>query len=215
MTEKKIIYCFGDSWGVGDELTQSEKPFCHLLADNLAYDLKNFSMSGMSLGMIVRKLSQTAHLIEKKDTVLVVIPPDSRWYTEWQTMNYNRSDFFIDKTDDWFSYHHQLFIFSICEILNKIGCSYVLMHNYGEFPMKNSEYYFSKFYHEKFLSLQSLTSILTSKEDSGVSPIVVEILQKDHKDQLFFGPYFKGNICHPNQEGHIVIANLIEKKLQL
>ena len=70
----------------------------------------------------------------------------------------------------------------------------------------------SKFYHEKFLSLQSLTSILTSKADSGLGPIAVETLQGA---QLFFGPYFKGNYYHPNQEGHIVIANLIEKKLQL
>jgi hypothetical protein len=213
MSKNTSLYCFGDSWGYGAELNFNidEKPFAKLLANEFSYDLKNFSQNNMSLGLITRTISKVADQISNTDIVLVVIPPDSRWYTEWETIDYIESaNFYIDKTDDWFSYHHQLFIFTICEMLKKTGCKYLLMHNYGEFPLHNSEYYFSKFYQDKFLSQNSLTDILTGSSNCKIGPIEVEKLQDGY---LFYGPYFEGNRWHPNQKGHEKIAELIKLKL--
>jgi hypothetical protein len=207
------MYCFGDSWGAGAELNFSagEKPFAELISIKRSCQLKNFSQPGMPLGIIVREIARQAKKISSNDLVLVVIPPDSRWYTEWKTINYNKkNNFFKDKTHDWFEYHHQLFIFTICEILNKTKAEYLLMHNYGNFPLTQSRYYFSNFYQEKFLDTQSLTALLTGDTDNK-SPIDAELTQDAGS---FYGPYFEGCETHPNQKGHEKIAELIEQRLQ-
>lgn len=212
MNNKKI-FCLGDSWGVGAELnfSKGEKPFAKLLADEFSYDLNNSSQNNLSLGLITRLLAQKAPEICKDDVVLVVIPPDSRWYTEWKTINYEKSsNFFYDKTNAWFQYHHQMFIFTICEILNKIGCRYVLMHNYGEFPLNDIGYYFSNYHADKFLGKESLTQTLTNADSDILTPIEVETNQNN----IFKGVYFEGNAYHPNQRGHIKIAELIKSKLK-
>ena len=207
----KTLYCFGDSWGYGSELdfSQGERPFADLVSEKLGYSLKNYSQSNMSLGLITRQISQIAKNINKGDLVLVVIPPDSRWYTEWQTLDYKKNDFFNDKSNEWFEYHHQLFIFAICEILNKTDCYYLLMHNYGKFPLGNDDYFFSNLYQEKFLGKESLTGILTDYHDTD-SPIEIETRQGSF---IFYGPYFEGCYRHPNQKGHEKIAELIEQKI--
>ncbi len=212
----KTLYCFGDSWGAGAELNfvQGEKNFTTLLGDKFSYNVKNFSIEGMSLGLITRELAQNAKDIHKDNIVLVVIPPDSRWYTEWKTLDYNVSaKFYYDKTDDWFRYHHQMFIFTICEILNKIGCQYLLMHNYGEFPLADTGYYFSNFHKSKFLSHQSLTTLLTEPEslNGKLGPVGVEVNQGS---LIFYGPYFEGKQYHPNQRGHEKIAELVQSSIQ-
>jgi hypothetical protein len=128
-------------------------------------------------------------------------------------MDYEKDTaFFIDKSNDWFEYHHQLFVFSICEILNKIQCQYLLMHNYGNYPLENRKYCFSNFHHDKFLSRQSLTQLLTGRETAGtISPLELETTKKRH----FSGVYFKGCIWHPNQRGHQKIADDILEKLSI
>ena len=207
----KNLYCFGDSWGAGAELNFSagQKPFANLVSEKLSCQMLNFSIEGMSLGLIVRKIAKEAIKIKNNDLVLIVIPPDSRWYTEWKTIKYSDTKFFRDKTNEWFAYHHQLFIFTICEILNKTKCQYLLMHNYGNFPLGDSQYYFSNLYQEKFLSRQSLTSLLT-EDNQNLSPFDIEIQQPS---KIFYGPYFKGCISHPNQQGHEKIAELIEHRI--
>lgn len=208
------LFCFGDSWAAGAELKSNEKPFAELLAADFLYDIRNYGQNNMSLGLIVRQLSITLPSISKDDIVLVVIPPDSRWYTEWSTMDYGTfSELYISATDDWFIYHHQLFIFTICELLNKVGCRYLLMHNYGEFPLRDDSYCFSRFHADKFLSRASLTSLLNNL--SGYKdPIEIET-EPNPSENLFYGPYFEGNQTHPNQRGHIRIAEFIKAKLGL
>lgn len=206
------LFCFGDSWAAGAELKPNEKPFADLLAADLLYDIQNYGQNNMSLGLILRQISITLPLISKDDIVLVVIPPDSRWYTEWATMDYSTfSELYISATDDWFIYHHQLFIFTICELLNKVGCRYLLMHNYGEFPLKDNRYCFSQFHADRFLSRSSLTSLLNNLVDHN-TPIELET-QSDPSKNLFYGPYFEGNAAHPNKRGHIRITEFIRAKL--
>lgn len=206
------VFCFGDSWGYGSELKllQGERPFAKLVAEKIGCDVENRSRPGRSLGLIVRDIAKLAAKIQDDDLVLIVVPPDSRWYTEWQTLDYENNAFFIDKTDAWFEYHHQLFVFAICEMLEKVGCEYMLMHNYGRFPLEKQEYWFSGFHHDRFLSTKSLTEILSDSDvDSTMSPIVIETSQH----QLFRGIYFQGCDFHPNQMGHEKISQLVLEKL--
>jgi len=212
------IWCFGDSWGYGSELNlvRGEMPFAGILAKKFNCDLENLSKSGMSLGLITRTISMSLTDILPDDLVLVVIPPDSRWYTEWRTLSYSSSkDFFSDKTDQWFQYHHQLFVFAICEMLDKTKCNYLLMHNYGNFPLLESPYCFPAYHQDRFLDKQSLTAILTNTVNDSMMPIEVEISHKTKPYSIFFGPYFQGCQCHPNQLGHQFIADKIQSKLHM
>ena len=211
MTYHKI-FCFGDSWAYGSELNfnKGERPFANLLSEKFGCELTKLARPNRSLGLIVRDLSMAAKNINNKDLVLVVVPPDSRWYTQWSTIEYENNAFFNDKSNDWFEYHHQLFIFAICEMLEKIGCEYILMHNYGKFPLKREDYWFANFHHSRFLSEKSLTEILTDSDiDSRMLPIAIEIKQQ----RFFRGKYFKGCHTHPNQLGHEKIAQTIIEKL--
>lgn len=205
------LHCFGDSWGYGSELAfhKNEKPFARLLSKHFKCGLTNHAWPNRSLGLITRDIAEHVGKIHPDDLVLVVIPPDSRWYTEWETLDYAKDPFFLDKSNDWFEYHHQLFIFSICEMLEKIKCRYLLMHNYGKFPLDSEKYYFSNFHRDKFLSKDSLTDLLTEKK-LNLSPIEAETQMMKH----FKGKYFEGCKFHPNQLGHQRIADLIVEKLK-
>lgn len=206
------VFCFGDSWGYGSELNfeRGEEPFAKLLANQFNCGLTNLAQPNRSMGLIVRDLAMAAKDIQADDLVLVVLPPDCRWYTEWKTILYRINTFFTDKTDEWFEYHHQLFTFAVCETLDKIGCQYILMHNYGRFPLEKTTYSFSQFHHDRFLSKRSLTELLTdSNLDAEKAPIEIELQQR----QFFKGIYFEGCRLHPNQLGHKRIAELIVKKL--
>lgn len=213
--EYSRIWCFGDSWGFGSELkfSSGEIPFSQIIANNLGVELNNQSRPNMCLGLITKEVAQTAESFSRDDLVLVVIPPDSRWYTEWKTLNYDPSEkFFVGKSNEWFEYHHQLFIFAICEMLDKKNCGYLLMHNYGKFPLTKSRYCFSTYHNDCFLDQKSLTEILTDSPTDRISPIDVE---KNLSSKIFHGPYFEGCISHPNQSGHQYIADKITERLSL
>ena len=185
--------------------------------------MENLSLPNLSLGLILKKISETAKHIKSSDLVLVVIPPDCRWYVEsngqWSTLEYEKNQkFYMTVTNEWFLYHNQLFIYSIGKILEDIKCDFMFMHNYGKFPLSNNgNYYFSLAFKEKFLSEKSLTSLLIADsnktilaKDNHLSPIDVEKFQ----NKIFYGAYFEGKEYHPNQKGHEYIANLILNKLQ-
>ena len=95
-----MIFCFGDSWGAGAELKFNEHPFVHWVAKELGSNYKNFSKEGSSLGIILHTLVEQITAITKNDTVLVIIPPDARWYDEnaekgfYTVMNCQREDYF-------------------------------------------------------------------------------------------------------------------------
>jgi hypothetical protein len=208
-----LIWCFGDSWGYGSELNFSagEIPFAKIVANKLGTELRNLSVENLSLGLITREIALASDSFSKDDLVLVVIPPDSRWYTEWKTLGYNYDKiFFADKSDEWFEYHHQLFIFAICEMIDKKNCDYLLMHNYGKFPLDGSKYCFTNYHQDRFLDTKSLTELLTDSHASRISPIQVEINQSK---AIFNGPYFEGCQWHPNELGHQYIADKITERL--
>lgn len=208
------IYCFGDSWAYGAELNETEKPFVHWFAEELNLEYTNLSKEGASLGIILHTLVMNLSKINADDIVLIVIPPDVRWYDEsadkgfyslmqWMVDDYMKS--LNNKTVEWFKYHHLLFIHSIQKLLEDIGCFYILAHNYGQLP-DNSKYNIPVNYN-KFLSNVDLTNLLSVRHD----PWSSYQLDNDgpmHKHD-FHGKYFKNKIDHPNELGHKRIAELM------
>ena len=214
------VYCFGDSWAYGAELNQPqiiEHPFVHWFAQSLDLDYENHGEEGASMGLILHKLVLNLAKIIANDIVLVILPPDVRWYDEnkekgfytlmqWQTEDYMKS--LNNKTIEWFKYHHLLFIYAIQKSLNDTGCRYILAHNYGQLPI-NEKYKFNIDY-TKFLSTSDLTTLLSSNPRRWDSyQLEVDGPMYSHE---FHGKYFRDTVCHPNELGHKRIAEMFLEK---
>jgi hypothetical protein len=218
------IYCFGDSWGAGAELNAGEHPFVHWTASTLNLPYENLSREGDSLGMILHTIVSSITKIDSDDIVLVIIPPDTRWYDEnkeqgfYTLMNWQRDDYFKflnSKTLEWFKYHHAVFIYTIQKILDDIGCYYILAHNYGQIA-ETKKYNLSIDYN-KFLSNTDLTSLLSGRTSPWKSyadhvPVEHRYDQDGPDGQNFTGIYFEGCYQHPNELGHQRIAELLIEK---
>jgi hypothetical protein len=220
-----MIYCFGDSWAAGAELKYKQHPFVHWLAEHLNTPYKNFGKNGNSLGLIVHSITQELNNIQSSDIVLVVIPPDSRWYDEnshqgfYSLSSSQREDFlkFLNyKTLEWFKYHHALFVYLIQKMLTDRGCYYIMMHNYGQ--IDNIKNYNLNIDYDRFLNQQDLTTLLSEKEYTWTN--YPDHLEPEHRFDntdgpsldIFIGKYFEGCKCHPNELGHKRIAELTLEK---
>lgn len=212
------LFVFGDSWGHGSELDlPKEKPFGHWLKLLLnCQHFENASQPGASLGLVVQRLVGYLKNISDKDLVVIVVPPDVRWYDQSSSQGWfplyledpRYATFLQDKTVEWFEYHHALFLYTAQRILEDIGCDYVLTHNYGKMPDLDS--YGLKNQTDRFLSNHSLTTLLSGKD----IPWNVYQFESDEPPlEVFSGRYFEGKICHPNEEGHKIIAELIFNKI--
>lgn len=218
------VYCFGDSWGAGAELQRGQYPFVHWFAKELTQPYFNLSKEGSSLGIILHTIVEHASKINETDIVLVVVPPDTRWYDEnaeqgfYSVQNWQRDDYFKflnNKTLEWFTYHHAVFVYTIQKLLNDIGCYYIMTHNYGQ--IADYKKYNLPIDYLKFLSEQSLTDILSERTVEWRSyPTQVDNESRYDQDgppsDVFSGIYFQGCDQHPNELGHKYIANLLEKK---
>ena len=222
-----MIYCFGDSWAAGAELKPGQQPFVHWVAQQLNQPYTNFGKRGSSLGLIVHSIAQQLPKIKSGDLVLVVVPPDTRWYDQNPEQGFysisvdQQHDFlkFINyKTLEWFKYHHALFMYLIQKMLTDCGCAYIMMHNYGQ--IFGTEKYNFCLDHTKFLNQHDLTTLLTKQHDSWIWPddhdVLVNGIDFNHTDgppvEAFSGPYFEGCESHPNEQGHQEIARLILQK---
>jgi hypothetical protein len=208
------VYCFGDSWAAGAELDKtSEYPFVHWFSQSTNSEYINYGAEGASLGIILYTLVLNINKLTKEDVVLIIIPPDVRWYDEnleqgffslmqWMTEDYMKS--LNNKTVEWFKYHHLLFIYTMQQMLNEIGCKYVMAHNYGQLPT-NNVYKFPIDY-SKFLNKTDLTNLLSEKHDPWQSyQLKIDGPMHEHS---WHGKYFEGNVDHPNELGHKKIAEL-------
>jgi len=219
-----MIHCFGDSWAAGAELKMGQKPFVHWVASQLSRSYMNHGKNGNSLGMIVYSISQSLAKIKPSDMVIVVIPPDTRWYDEnvngfYSVSAYQRDDylkFLNHKTLNWFKYHHSLFIYIIQKMLTDYGCYYIMMHNYGK--LIDPKEYNLNIDFDRFLSKNDLVTLLSDSEYTWRN-------YPDHKEpehrfddtdgppgDIFTGKYFAGCKNHPNEYGHQEIARLIIEK---
>ena len=208
------IICFGDSWGSALE-SPGAKPFPEHVALSLNVPCKNYAKGGSGLGLILHTLVDKINYITKETLVLIVIPPDFRWYSESEKGFYSLRDycsteyavFFKNKTSEWFRYHHALFIFTIQKILEEKNCPYIMMHNFGQLDYSK---YGLAIDSNKFLSKKSLHELLTPIEFSPWNSYPSTLSQPNGPDEFFFrGPYFEGSQYHPNASGHEKIAELL------
>lgn len=226
------VYCFGDSNGYGSELEYNEHPFVHWFAESLKLPYTNYAEPGASLGIILHRLIKHHTEISKDDIVLVVIPPDSRWYDEneedgfYSLSNYMIEDYYHkflnDKTLEWFEYHHGLFTYTIQKILEDIGCKYMMMLAYGRL---GGVHYQLDIDYSKFLDQDIVRSLCVPIKDWDPYPHDIE--PKEHRF-MYDGPtdtydpnssYFQGKNSkpqgHPNELGHKLISELLLKKYYL
>ena len=76
------VFCFGDSWARGAELKEFEKPFVHWLSAKLGTSYVNYGEDDNSLGMVLNTIVSKSKEITVDDVVIVIVPPDIRWYDE-------------------------------------------------------------------------------------------------------------------------------------
>jgi hypothetical protein len=229
-----MIYCFGDSWGYGSELDLSyEKPFINLISEDLDIPFINKSVEGSSFGHITHEIFNY-NTFTNNDLVLVIVPPDIRWYFEninnnISTLMVPNEDFLTDKTIDvvrkseltlyvntithrkiWYEYHQSLFLFSLQEFFKQNGIHFLFIHNYGE--LKIYKPFNDLLLRENFLNFErSLTSLLTNLGDIN---LMDKQLDGPYKD-MFVGEFFEGKGYHPNQLGHQEIKNIILKNKKI
>jgi hypothetical protein len=219
-----MIYCFGDSWAAGAELKFGQKPFVHWLARELDAEYANLGKSGSSLGIILHTLISNIEKLTSDDLVLIIVPPDTRWYDEnkqngfYSVMSHQRDDylkFLNSKTTEWFKYHHALFVYSIQKILNDVGCQYIMAHNYGQ--IDEIKKYGLSIDFDRFLCNNDLTTILSDSLSTWKN--YADHLPPEHRFdttgppvELFSGRYFEGCRQHPNELGHKHIAELLLEK---
>jgi len=210
---KPNVFAFGDSWAFGSELDfdTGDKPFVHWFAEALGMPYKNYGQEGASLAIILNKIVAQFYQLTKDSIVLVIIPPDVRWYSETQEKGFYTIkdwDEYVrvagDHSMDWFVYHHAMFIYTIQKLLNDRGCQYIMAHNYGS--IERLENYNFPIDYNKFLSKKDLTSILSNRFN------LWDRLFHDPEASLFTGEYFEGCIHHPNLLGHKRIAELMLEK---
>jgi hypothetical protein len=220
-----MLYCFGDSWGKGHELDLSyEVPFINVLAQKSNVEFTNISEGGCSLGKITHSIFQNT--FKKEDFVVIIVPPDTRWYYEnesggmtslfvtssghLRSMNdlemreYNHWLHTMIHKKTWFQYHISLFIFSIQQYLETTSTNYMFIHNYGQVtPFGVFDTIINK---HRFLDFnRSLTSLLTGVEEEDL----FKLTQNNPYHNIFSGEYFEGKESHPNQKGHIRISDMI------
>lgn len=209
------IFTFGDSWAAGAGLKKHENNFTYYLGKELGYETQNYGKSGSSLGQITHEFIRQHDKISSDDLVVVIIPPDTRWYTQNKGIIQSMQDykskeykqFLKGKTGYWFLYHHSLFIHTIYNICKTKNISVILAHNYGELVfMRELGKLIPK---DIFLdTTKSLTKLLGEKEWQDNYQLDINGPPAEH----FVGDYFIKNDNHPNELGHKRISELLLKK---
>lgn len=208
------VWSFGDSWGAGWGLENpSQDCVGNIVAKHLSKNHIQKSKAGSSLGQIMYNLQSNSCDFKQNDLILVIVPPDIRWYTEdsrsiisihqshkeWQK-------FIKNKTALWFQYHHSLFLYTIYCICREYRCNLIMAHNYGSLEIIKT---FERLIPESaFLDKdKSLTELLQGNDwhhNYG--------MKFDGPPKPFEGQYFIENDTHPNAKGHKKIADILIEK---
>ena len=217
-----MIHAFGDSWCAGAELTAHDKTFVQVLADNLNCKWGNHGKNGSSLGEILQTIVEHSGAIHNNDLVLVVVPPDVRWYTkqhaQYKTISAGERQHFLmfdDVDPSWFSDHHKQFIFTIQSIIRSQGADCIMQHNYGTL-VPHTEWDQLIDWQCWIDPNQSLTELLGGEKWDNLNDnrISRPIDRSGPWSSCFTGKYFEGCEYHPNALGHSYIAELIFNKLK-
>jgi len=214
------LFCFADSWGTPAELPKDTLTFGHNVSNHLNLQFKNYSQAGYSMGIILHTLVNKINEISVNDVVLVVCPPDVRWYDqksngEFVTLALNDPEykhFLANKQISWFYYHHALFIYSIQKMLDDVGCKYLMALNYGDFDAIKQ--YSFKIDYNKFVSDTDLASMLLGISADNGNAWQNTLKEDGPSEHIFNGEYFEGCRWHPNSKGHKKIASYFIEKFE-
>jgi hypothetical protein len=208
------IITFGDSWAAGWGLKKKEKNFTSFLADYLKCKKLNFGMSSSSLGHILHDFTQNIHNAKQNDFIIIIIPPDIRWYTQsgkdsFRSMllgDKDHKNFISDKSDYWFIYHHSVFVHSLYSVCAQLNLNYILAHNYGHLQFVKP---FDQLIPDSiFLDRhKSLTTLLGGEDYADYD------FKNDGPPDTVKGNNFIPNDVHPNETGHKLIAEMILGKI--
>ena len=214
-----MIWVFGDSWAEGYGLKEDEKRFSDFLSEHYQTEVTNLGMSASSMGQVAAEIFKNSDKFRYSDVLIAIIPPDVRWYKilndEYQVHSLYEGlpdyEKFLDVfyQPAWFTYHHSLFIYSICQLAHQKGMVLLLAHNYGK--LKIAPFFESLIDNNVFLS----------RDKSLVHHLSGEEMWKDNfklKDNYGMrqidGEYFIPRNNHPNEAGHKFIANLITERFK-
>ena len=222
------VFCFGGSNATGYMLDwkSGEKPFVDHFAKSLNIESINYSENGSSLGIVLHRLVAHHTEISKDDLVLVMIPPDVRWYDEneeqgfYSLSNYMIEDYYHkflnNKTLEWFRYHHSLFVYSIQKILDDIGCYYAMAHDYGD--ISEWKKYGLNIDFSKFLSDVDVSNLLSVNPQSWeiypdhIEPREHQFMYDGPNGHDTESPYIMPDNGHPSDLGHKKLAELFLEK---
>ena len=180
---------------------QNEKPYVYTVAKQLGCESMIRANVGKSLGVITSTLLKdisngvdnfdgTKYILDDKTLLLIMVPPDTRWYTqdgsdeqftELRIGDEEHKHFLVGKGRYWFQYHQSMFISTIHQALKHRDIPYLTMNNLGKFDCID-----------------------------GLSPLVDWdrhlFRDSDLTDRLKRGHDFAFDNEHPNQDGHDKIA---------
>lgn len=212
------VFCFAGSWGTSAELPADTPTFGDHFARHFNLPFKNCAKQQHGTGLVLHTLTTKLNEMSSDDIVLVLCPPDIRWYDQTSSGEFvpltvddrNYRYFLGNKQISWFHYHHALFIYSIQKILNDVGCRYLMALDYGNIdPIKSYPF---KIDYNKFVSDQDLTSILVGIAPGHGSSWLNTLSEESPSEHIFKGEYFEGCRWHPNAKGHKKIADLFIDK---
>ena len=196
------IYSYGDSWARGAELTPAgvdvdkRRHYTYWLSKSLNCPYEVSALSGGSFGKIVHQVIKDLHKFDSNSLVLVIVPPDVRWYDqsgddheeEFRDISSTDEDYLPllgkNKGTYWFRWHWSLFLYTLHSILNQKEIPFITMHNWGKISKDLLPIYDDLIDWDKHLSKDSLSHILNRPDDKTVddsSWFVRKFIERTHK----------------------------------
>ena len=186
----------------------NEKPYVYGVSQELGCESMIRANVGKSLGVITSTLLKdisngvdnfdgTKYILDDKTLLLIMVPPDTRWYTqtrgqesftELRIGEEEHKHFLIGKGRYWFQYHQSMFISTIHQTLRHHGIPYLTMNNYGRFDC-----------------IDSLSPLIDWDKHMYRDSDLTSKLQRGHD--------FAFDNEHPNQSGHDKIAQWCLEKI--
>ena len=186
----------------------NEKPYVYDVAKELGCVSMIRANVGKSLGVITQTLLQdiskgvdnfdgTQYILDDKTLLLIMVPPDTRWYThdgngeqftELRIGEEEHKNWIGNKGRYWFQYHQSMFISTIHQTLKHHNIPYLTMNNLG-----------------KFECIDSLSPLVDWNKHMFRDSDLTNRLKKPND--------FCNDGSHPNQHGHNKIAQWILQRI--
>tara|TARA_B100001113_G_C21082006_1_gene610364 strand:+ start:412 stop:1119 length:708 start_codon:yes stop_codon:yes gene_type:complete len=190
----------------------NEKPYVYHVAQELGAKSMIRANVGKSLGVIAETLIKDVtnpidnkdfkkYILDDKTLVLIMVPPDTRWYTHDEDNEDSFTELRIgteehkywlgNKGRYWFEYHQSMFISTIHQVLRHHGIPYLTMNNLGKFGV--------------FECIDSLRPLIDWDKHMYRDSDLTSRLQRGHD--------FAFDNEHPNIDGHKKISKWILEKI--